>query len=83
MEWTNEWLEEGRAQGLLEGRQQGRQEALQKMVRRQMRSRFGSYPDDIDERIGKLSDVQIEEFAEALLDFQSLADANRWLAAHL
>ncbi len=35
---------------------------------------------DLPDRLGHLTDTQLNDFAEALLDFQTLADAQTWLA---
>ncbi|MFN4280846.1 DUF4351 domain-containing protein, partial [Thermosynechococcus sp.] len=58
-----------------EGLQQG--EAA--VVLRQLRRRFGSVPNDLEERIRRLSPEQIEALAEALLDFTDLEEVSDWL----
>ncbi|MFN3680366.1 DUF4351 domain-containing protein [Thermosynechococcus sp.] len=44
-----------------------------------MRRRFGSVPNDLEERIRQLSADQIEVLAEALLDFTDLGEVVSWL----
>ncbi|WJI23153.1 Rpn family recombination-promoting nuclease/putative transposase [Thermosynechococcus sp. B0] len=82
-EAREEGLQEGRAQGREEGREEGRQQGLQQgeaaVVLRQLRRRFGSVPNDLEERIRQLSPDQIEALAEALLDFTDLEAVFAWL----
>ena len=83
MQYTNPWIEEGKVEGHQQGRQQGRQEGRQELVLRQLRRRVGTVPEEIARRIYSLSESRIEEFGEALLDFQILPDAQAWLASHV
>uniref|UniRef100_UPI0026182072 DUF4351 domain-containing protein n=1 Tax=uncultured Thermosynechococcus sp. TaxID=436945 RepID=UPI0026182072 len=75
--------EEGLQQGLQEGLQQGLQRGLQQgeaaVVLRQLRRRFGSLPNELEERIRQLSPERIEALAEALLDFTDLGELVSWL----
>jgi hypothetical protein len=52
------------------------------MLLRQLRRRFGSVPAEIAERVGRLSDAEIGELGDALLDFRQLSDAERWFSEH-
>ena len=72
MELVNPWVEMGRVEGLLQGRV--------KVLLRQLRRRFGELPQDMPDQIARLADSQLADLAEALLDFQSLAEAQAWLA---
>lgn len=65
MQFPNPWVEEGRALGRQEGRQEGRQD----LILRVLKHRFGALPMELVERIGALSDSQMERFSEAFLDF--------------
>ena len=49
------------------------------LVHRQLRRRFGEIPQNLSEQIRELPVEQIENLAEALLDFESLADLISWL----
>ena len=69
-------LEEGR----LEGRQEGRQAEAAALTLRQLQRRCGTLTPVQDARIRALPLPQLEALAEALLDFQSLADLEAWLA---
>lgn len=69
-------LEEGR----LEGRQEGRQAEAAALTLRQLQRRCGILTPVQDARIRALPLPQLEALAEALLDFQSLADLEAWLA---
>jgi predicted transposase YdaD len=70
MQYTNPWIEEGKAKG--------RQDLILRLLAR----RFGEVPAELAERIATLPDSRMEAFAESLLDFQSLADAQAWIACH-
>ena len=82
MQWTNEWIEKGKALGLLEGRQEGREEGQREVLTRQLRRRLGTDASLLSEPLAKLSAEQLDELAEALLDFKTLIDAQSWLAQH-
>ncbi|HEY3864298.1 MAG TPA: DUF4351 domain-containing protein [Verrucomicrobiae bacterium] len=76
MELTTSWKEEGIAEGL----ERGRQEASQQLVLRQMRHRWGELPQSIVARLQALPFEDIQNLAEALWDFTSLGDVEKWLA---
>lgn len=78
MELINPMVEMGREEGLLQGRIEGRVAMLLRLLRR----RFGELPIELPGQIGHLSDTQLDDLAEALLDFHTLADAQTWLAQH-
>jgi len=63
--------------------QQGQQEGERSLVLRQLRRRLGELPEAIRSRIESLPIAQLENLAEALLDFTSLADLETWLATCL
>jgi predicted transposase YdaD len=74
MQWTNEWIEKGKT----EGRQEGRRN----LVLRQLRRRLGSAGEEFTQRVADLSDLQMDQLVEDLLDFQTLLDAEQWFARH-
>jgi predicted transposase/invertase (TIGR01784 family) len=73
-------LQEGLQQGLEQGKQQG--EAA--LILRQLTRRLGTVavPPEVQERIRGLSIAQLEDLAEALLDFSQTADLVSWLEGH-
>ena len=73
-----EALEEGREQG----RQEGRQEGELAVVMRLLTRRVGAIEPEMRSRLQQLSSTQLEELAEMLLDFSSIADLEIWLLAH-
>lgn len=81
-EGRQEGLEEGRQAGLEAGRQEGLEEGRQReslaLVQRQLRRRLGDLPEVWRDRLATLGLSPLEELAEALLDFQSLADLQDW-----
>jgi hypothetical protein len=71
MELTTSWKEEGIREGIREGSQQ--------VVFRQLRRRWGELPPRMVARLQALPVQEIEDLAEALWDFTSLADVEKWL----
>ncbi len=82
MELTTTWKEEGRLEGRQEGRREGRQEGEASLVLRQMKRRWGGLAPTIEAQVRTLSVEHLEGLAEALLDFSSPTDLERWLRAH-
>ena len=73
----NEWIEEGIEKGIVKATEDWRRSLL-----RQLRRRFGNAADGLSGDVQALSAEQLPEFAEALIDFATLADAHTWIAAH-
>ncbi|MFM7530468.1 MAG: DUF4351 domain-containing protein, partial [Nodosilinea sp.] len=74
-------LEEGRQEGREEEREEGRQAEAAAMALRLLQRRCGSLLPDQQTRVQSLPLADLEALAEALLDFQGLADLTAWLAA--
>jgi len=64
-----------------EGRQEGRQEGRLALLLSLLRRRWGPLTDGLEERISALPFEQLEDLAEALFGFTSLADVKAWLSA--
>jgi predicted transposase YdaD len=62
----------------LEGRQKGQME----LVMRQLNRKLGVVTSELGERIEKLSPTQVENLADALLDFTNAGDLVAWLNSH-
>ncbi|BAZ26178.1 hypothetical protein NIES4073_70840 [Kalymmatonema gypsitolerans NIES-4073] len=75
MQIVTSWMEEGIQQGL----QQGMQQEAATLVLRQLNRRFGRVTPQLQERIQNLSTTELEDLAEALLDFTNIADVEAWL----
>lgn len=71
--------ERGRERGLEQGREQG----SVTLILRQLTRRCGSLPTGVEQQIRKLALPKSQSLGEALLDFQSLADLQAWLAKEL
>ncbi|HLO84254.1 MAG TPA: DUF4351 domain-containing protein [Nostocaceae cyanobacterium] len=56
------------------------QEAALSLVMRLVRRKFGKVSPALQGQIENLCLTKLEDFAEALLDFSSLADLETWLA---
>lgn len=71
---------------LQKGEQRGEQRGLQKgeaaVILRQLTRRFPAINPEIEQRIQGLSITQLDELAEALLDFSSQTDLISWLDTH-
>jgi len=78
MEIVTSWMEKGIERGVKEGKQH----EARALVLRQLRKRLGSLESEIEARLGELSVEELEQLAEALLDFGSPTDLTRWLDAH-
>jgi hypothetical protein len=77
MQIVTSWMEEG----IQQGRQQGRQEEATSLVLRLLNRRFHGISSQLQERIQNLSTAQLEDLAEALLDFTTVADLEAWLTS--
>jgi predicted transposase YdaD len=62
-----------------EGQQEGRQEGEAKLILRQLTRRFGVLGDDTKSRIKSLNIMLLEALGEALLDFSTRKDVEKWL----
>ncbi len=72
----------GYDRGIKEGRDEEAKQALQRersLILRQLNRKVGAIEDRILTQITKLSVPQLEDLGEALLDFDSIADLDRWL----
>ncbi len=61
---------------------EGAQEGEVTLVLRLLQRRCGELASTLTEQVTHLSVSQLETLGEALLDFQSVADLEQWLAAH-
>jgi flagellar biosynthesis/type III secretory pathway protein FliH len=77
--WMREGIEQGLQQGLQQGRQEGRQEGEVAIILRLLNRRIGTVDLQLQEHIRQLSLTQLEDLAEALLDFSNEADLVAWL----
>ena len=69
-----EGRQEGRQVGLQEGRQEGRQEGERTVLERQLQRRFGVLTPEITEKLSEASSVDLENWAENVLDAETLDD---------
>ena len=77
--WMEKGIEKGLEQGLEKGLKEGKRNEALSLVSRQLRKRLGSLESDIESRVAGLSVDQLEDLAEALLDFNALSDLTTWL----
>jgi Domain of unknown function (DUF4351) len=71
--------EKWRQETLDEGRQEGLEQEAQSLILRQLTRRIGNVSPTIRSQIQSLPLAQLESLGEALLDFTSVADLDRWL----
>lgn len=77
-------LREGELKGLKKGREegevQGRKQALLTIILRLLTRKFGNLPPKMHTRIARLQIPRLESLAEAILDFESVADLELWFS---
>jgi predicted transposase YdaD len=71
-------LQIGEQRGLQIGKQEGLQRQVMVLLRMLTR-KFGKVNPRLKARISKLSVIQLENLAEAIFDFETVADLNAWL----
>ena len=79
---VQDWLAEGRQEGLLAGLQAGRQQEAASVALRQLNRRCGPLSDTTTAQVQALALEQLENLADALLDFQGPDDLTAWLETH-
>jgi len=72
----------GRKEGLKEGREIGRHEGKRELIFVQLEKRFGSLSPTTRQAIARLAPAALEQLAEAILDFGTLREAQKWLREH-
>jgi predicted transposase YdaD len=77
-----EGREQGREEGREEGREQGREEGQLALLLRQLTRRCGPLDATTTARVQQLDAARLLDLADALLDFTSAADLERWLTTH-
>jgi hypothetical protein len=74
MEIVTSWMEQGIEQGIERGKQE--------LVLRLLTRRFGTLDPESQQQISQLPVAQLENLAEALLDFSTVDDLRNWLSNH-
>ena len=85
-EGRQEGLQLGLQQGIEQGIEQGLQQGLQQqqaLILRLLNRRVGNIPTNLQTIIEQLSQTQLEDLTEALMDFTTLSDLSNWLESHL
>ena len=70
-----EAFEEGQERVELRGEERARVRTLQRLLNR----KFGQISSELEEQINGLSVAQLDDLAEAILDFDSVHDLESWL----
>ena len=71
-EGMQQGIERGLSQGIEQGMSRGRVEGERALLRRQLRRRFGSLSPETVERVARASAVDLESWAESVLDAGTL-----------
>jgi hypothetical protein len=71
-----------KAEGIAEGKAEGIAEGGVTVLMKQLTKVCGPLPEDVQQRIQRMSIGQLAALGEALLDFRSLADLQSWLDTH-
>jgi predicted transposase YdaD len=81
LDWEQQTKQRGEQRGRELGQQEGAQREAIALILRQLnrRLRLQSLPESLLSQVQQLSLPQLENLSEALLDFQTLADLERWL----
>lgn len=69
---VEDWLKESFTKGKLEGQRQGRLSLVHKILKQ----KFGRIPAELQNRLQKLDDEDLERFSLALLNINTLKDLN-------
>ncbi|CBN58190.1 MULTISPECIES: DUF4351 domain-containing protein [Kamptonema] len=72
-------VQQGVQQGIQQGIPQGKQEEALSLIMRLLTRRLGAIAPELQTQIQSLSLTELEELAEALLDFSQLTDLTTWL----
>jgi predicted transposase YdaD len=67
---------------LQKGEQRGKKQEAIALIMRQLARRIGVIDSQLEQQICSLSITQLEDLAEALLDFSNQTDLTSWLATH-
>ena len=79
LEITTSWHEKGRIEGRREGRQEGRQEGQAELVLRLISKKIGFLSGEITEKVRSLDIDSLNDLGEAVLDFTSMNELEKWL----
>ncbi len=71
--------DKGLNQGLKLGLEQGLRQGKLELIIRQLTHKFGTISPELSKLLGQLSSLQLEDLAEALLEFQSMSGLAIWL----
>ena len=72
------WMQQGIEQGREQGIEQGRERTIA-TIARQLKRRIGLLNTEFEQRLSQLSFDELDLIAEALFDFETLADLDQWL----
>jgi predicted transposase YdaD len=73
-------LQKGLQQGLQQGEERGKKQEALELILRLLTRRFSAIEPEVEQQIRTLSITQLEDLAEALLDFTSPSDLVNYLA---
>ena len=71
---TRDWFEQGRAEGRAEARAKARTEGAADQLNKMLEHRFGALADSVERRIRAASVDELNDWAVAVLDAETLDD---------
>lgn len=71
-QWNQQLVEKGRLMGREEGREEGRLEGESRVLARLLARRFGALPAWVEDRLSSASEAELEAWADAVLEADSL-----------
>jgi len=78
--WETKGYKKGKHEGKLEGKIEGEHEGKEELLTLLLQTRFSTMPQELTDKLDKLTSKQLNELAVALLDFKSLDDLTAWLS---
>ena len=76
--FVREWIDEGKKEGKIEGFREGRIELLLAQLKRIL----GRVNSDLEERVNKLNDKELDKLSLDLLGIKQLSDLEEWFRIH-
>lgn len=76
-QWRREYEEKGLEKGLKQGLEQGLRRGEAQLLLRQLTRRFGTLPNEIQQRLDQASTTELERWADNILDAATLEEVFR------
>ena len=84
--FVQEWIKEGKKEGKIEGKKEGKKEGFREgrieLLLAQLKRILGRVNSDLEERVNRLNDKEIEKLSLDLLGIKQLSDLEDWFRLH-